>query len=993
MDANAKLGPEIIRSDPHPRSANGDLLIAMCERNNLIICNAADLCQGVITRQRITVSGTERSVLDYFILCQEMFSFLSSMKIDEARAYVLTKYKKVKSKTVVTESDHNPIICQFNHLWSDRLEQEKQRYEIFQFNDPEGIAKFYELTSSNVLSNCIKDNNVKQSSKKWLKAFNNILHRSFKKIRITGGRKNENEEVNNLMRAKSMITEKISEILKQLEENPVDIEHQSQILVSLQENIDRIEVNIADLCAEKNMNIIKDHFETITDCTGSFNIPKMWGLKKKLNLNASDVPSAKKDKAGNLITTKNGLLALYKNTYIDRLSHKSIRPEYEDLKNMKENLFELRLQISCQVKSDNWHPEDIENICKSLKKSKARDECGFIYELFKSPYAGPDVVQSLSKMFKLIKEELTIPDFFELMSITSIYKNKGVKSDLANERGIFNVSKVRSIFDKIIYSDAYSIIDENMSFSNVGGRKQRNIRDHLFVLYAAINDVINGTGSSFDIQGYDVIKCFDEMWFEETMNDLWDVKVQDDRFALISKLDEKCRIVVKTPCGTTEMFELARIVLQGSVFGPIKCAVQMDTLGRQSLQTGCGIFRYKDTIDVPALAMIDDVMGMALCGDDSIELNALINSKMESKKLRLGEDKCFKIHVCKSDKKCTQVLKVHESEMKSATQATYLGDVISETGTIDETVLQRTLKATGITSQIISMLSSITLGSFNFDIALVLREAKFVNSIMVNSETWHNVQLKHLQSLEKCDTDLVRKIMNAHSKTALEAFYLELGIYPLRYTLAIRRFMYLWHILHRDDTELIKKVFLAQSCKVNKGDWVKIVQEDRIKYGVTESDEQIASMPQEKFKTLIKKKVKIHAIKYLHEMAQPHSKSENLINKDLAKQPYLSDRRFSKEDVQLLFTLRTRMLECKSNFEHQYQHNMCCRLCNDTDTIEDEDHILACNVINTEQHEVEFSDVYGTVDEQYKVVQVFKKVLRRRKTFMDIAEKTANPSS
>ena len=45
MDANAKLGPEIIRSDPHPRSANGDLLIAMCERNNLIICNAADLCQ------------------------------------------------------------------------------------------------------------------------------------------------------------------------------------------------------------------------------------------------------------------------------------------------------------------------------------------------------------------------------------------------------------------------------------------------------------------------------------------------------------------------------------------------------------------------------------------------------------------------------------------------------------------------------------------------------------------------------------------------------------------------------------------------------------------------------------------------------------------------------------------------------------------------------------------------------------------------------------
>ena len=40
-------------------------------------------------------------------------------------------------------------------------------------------------------------------------------------------------------------------------------------------------------------------------------------------------------------------------------------------------------------------------------------------------------------------------------------------------------------------------------------------------------------------------------------------------------------------------------------------------------------------------------MGMASCGDDSIELNSMINSKMKTKKLRLGEEKCFKIHECK----------------------------------------------------------------------------------------------------------------------------------------------------------------------------------------------------------------------------------------------------------------------------------------------------------------------------------------------------------
>jgi hypothetical protein len=139
---------------------------------------------------------------------------------------------------------------------------------------------------------------------------------------------------------------------------------------------------------------------------------------------------------------------------------------------------------------------EIVKICKSLKNNKARDECGFIYELFKPSNAGPDVFQSLTKLFNLMKHELTIPEFFELMSITSLYKNKGSRSNISNERGIFNVPKVRSIFDKAIYSDVYEVIDRNMSFSNVGGRKQRNIRDNLFVLNAAINDVINGKGAS-----------------------------------------------------------------------------------------------------------------------------------------------------------------------------------------------------------------------------------------------------------------------------------------------------------------------------------------------------------------------------------------------------------------------------------------------------------------------------------------------------------------
>ena len=43
-----------------------------------------------------------------------------------------------------------------------------------------------------------------------------------------------------------------------------------------------------------------------------------------------------------------------------------------------------------------------------------------------------------------------------------------------------------------------------MNFSNVRGQRKINIIYDLFVIYAAVNGVINGTGPSHDSQSYGV---------------------------------------------------------------------------------------------------------------------------------------------------------------------------------------------------------------------------------------------------------------------------------------------------------------------------------------------------------------------------------------------------------------------------------------------------------------------------------------------------------
>ena len=119
--------------------------------------------------------------------------------------------------------------------------------------------------------------------------------------------------------------------------------------------------------------------------------------------------------------------------------------------------------------------------------------------------------------------------FFALQSgnaaatkLRHIWKKKGDQADLNNDRGIFNVVKIRSILDKLIYNDIYNLVDKSMSSSNIGARKNRNIRDHLFVINGILNDTITSSNKQpLDLQIYDVSKCFDKLDFTNTANDLY----------------------------------------------------------------------------------------------------------------------------------------------------------------------------------------------------------------------------------------------------------------------------------------------------------------------------------------------------------------------------------------------------------------------------------------------------------------------------------------
>ena len=138
MDANSKLGPDLIKGDPHEQSDNGRLLAGIIKRNALIVMNNSEQkCKGKITRRRITKHSREESIIDFVIVCEIMEDMISAVVIDEDRHSILTRQTKTKTGVTIKESDHISILKKDNVSW--KKTKNVTRVEMYNFKDSGGM--------------------------------------------------------------------------------------------------------------------------------------------------------------------------------------------------------------------------------------------------------------------------------------------------------------------------------------------------------------------------------------------------------------------------------------------------------------------------------------------------------------------------------------------------------------------------------------------------------------------------------------------------------------------------------------------------------------------------------------------------------------------------------------------------------------------------------------------------------------------------------------
>ena len=119
---------------------------------------------------------------------------------------------------------------------------------------------------------------------------------------------------------------------------------------------------------------------------------------------------------------------------------------------------------------------------------KSRDPDPIVCDIFKEEVIGENLKESLLIIMNKMKDETIVPECIRTANITMLHKKKS-KVDLNNWRGIFVTSVIRTILMKMVHERSYEKVSLSMTDCQIGARKNKSVRNHIFILNSIISDV------------------------------------------------------------------------------------------------------------------------------------------------------------------------------------------------------------------------------------------------------------------------------------------------------------------------------------------------------------------------------------------------------------------------------------------------------------------------------------------------------------------------
>ena len=218
-----------------------------------------------------------------------------------------------------------------------------------------------------------------------------------------------------------------------------------------------------------------------------------------------------------------------------------------------------------------------------------------------------------------------------------------------------------------------------------------------------------------------------------------------------------------------------------------------------------------------------------------------------------------------------------------------VGDVFNDKG--DNTALckDRADKAVSTIIELFSICKEVNFGKFKISNLLTFYQSVFILRLIYNCEAWSNLKAKDYQVLQKLQLNFLKRVMDVPRTTPNAALFLDLGVWPVQYTIEQRQLLHLKRILDRDNGDpvwLPHKEMLKYEFEPN---WTNNILGLQEKYNLPLKDLNIQKLSKPQWKTMVKSQVRKFVFHTLCSECSPLKKGSYMRYTKLEQPTYLTE--------------------------------------------------------------------------------------------------------
>ena len=938
-DFNCKVG-NIIQGNDDIVSKGGKILLKMVNKYNLCILNGEKCCKGKWTR----IEGEEKSILDYIIINQEDKELYTDMYVDEDKQITPYNVEQELGGVRFVYSDHcmirvrSPMQLKIGDRLIRREKFDRKRREEFAMElEREKVSEI--LDSKQIITTYGRwSDKVMEISEKF-RVKSNTKRGKSKSIRL-------------LMRSKHAVTRQLK--TKMVDKEEIQLLKKRKLLIM--EHIDEERMKENNRKVEKVVQEVKED--------GGVNSATFWKVKRRLTGRNNNELAAILDEEGRRTEEPDEIKGVYMRYFQNLLETKGGETEEEKKREeLVHSTIATMENISVCVSPQSTNVKEIKQVVDKLDVKKAKDRDDWSNEIVVS--GGEEMLKSLDIIIGAVDSDMCVPGEWNKMGIKTTDK-KRIKLQMENKRGLFMTNIISKIYERVVKGRNETAVKIHRSPWQMGGEKKRSPGDNLFITYSVIerNQYL---GKPTYIFYADAEKCFDKMWLEDAIIELWRQGTNIRDAIMIKKMNEVANIIIHTPVGDTEEIMCKNIVRQGTVYGPKLCGVSMSRVNDVGRDI---VTMYGPNLVIKSTQFVDDVStgGSARSINNTIyNCNRLEDSKKMTFNNSNGKTEYTIVNPSNGEEEIITAT-VKNGFVKRVKEHKSLGLWIDEKGTYSINNLKNKTRIPHMVAYVKAVGSACKMGKMAIQARIKLMDSVIMKSLMHEVEVVPQLTGEEMRQMESMQHKILSKLLEVPISTPYMGLLLETGVWTMKARVDYRKLMLFHNIKHSEDDRIIKKIVSVQEKEVRTTTWIAGVREAVEYYGIVKSVDEVLKSG---WKKHVKERITSKVEEEIREKCRNLKKTRSISEDNFELKDYLKDTTLTEANDILKVRLHMTKLPCNYGSSSDY-----CHLCGFQGKVESEHYFEQCQVTKRLANiwETQAEDLKGSIEQLKKAKNHLKKV-------------------